>query len=82
MGENLPQVEKNKIVGKYTQQLINSEYNWTQVREIIVSGLKGQFRREKRRKKLGIPRFRSGKYSLSVRTDKRLLEKYNWFGKK
>ena len=82
IGENLTQNEKNEIIDVYTQQLINSEYNWRQARDIIVSGLKGQVRREKRRERLGIPKFRSGKYSLNIRTEKRLLEKYNWFRRK
>ena len=56
IGENLPQKEKNGIVDQYTQQLLNSEYSWRQIRDIIVSGLKGQIRREKRREKLGIPK--------------------------
>ena len=42
IGENLPQIERNEIVEKYTKQLINSENKWKQVRNIIVSGLKGQ----------------------------------------
>ena len=34
MGENLPQEDKNKVVNKYTQQLVNSEFNWRQCRDI------------------------------------------------
>ena len=82
IGEKVPKEEKNKVVNKYIQQLINSDYNWKQIHEIVVSGLKGNNRREKRREKLGIPKFRSGKYSLRERTDKKLLEKYNWFKQK
>jgi len=39
-------------------------------------------RKEARKKKLKIPRFRSGKCSLKARTDKKLLERYNWFKKR
>ena len=79
IGENIPQEEKNRIVNVYTQQLKNSGYNWKQTRDIIISGLKGHERREKRRKEKGLPKYRSGKMSLSKRTNKKLLEKYNWF---
>ena len=82
IGEKVPQEEKNRVVNKCIQQFINSDYNWKQINEIVVSGLKGNNRREKRREKLGIPKFRSGKYSLRERTDKKLLEKYNWFKQK
>ena len=47
IGENLPQIERNEIVEKYTQQLINSENKWKQVRNIIISGLKGQKKKRK-----------------------------------
>ena len=49
--EKLPQKEKNQIINKYTQQLINSEFNRKQIRDFIISGLKGYIRREIRRKK-------------------------------
>jgi len=78
---NLEQTEKDSIVNKYIQQLWNSEYNWKQCRDIVVSGLLGWKRKEARKLKLGIPRYRSGLVSLKERTEKRLLEKYNWFKK-
>ena len=73
--------DKMSIVDKYTQQLINSEYSWKSCREIVICGLKGWLRKEARKCKLGIPRFRSGQSSLKARSDKKLTEKYSWFKK-
>ena len=74
--------EKVRIVEQYTQQLVNSDYDWKFCREIIVSGLKGWKRKEARKQKLSIPRFRSGQSSLKTRSDRKLMEKYDWFKKK
>ena len=79
---DLEQSELNKIVDVYTQQLVNSEYSWRQAHEIVTSGLRGWIRKESRKQKLNVPRFRSGQYSLKTRSDKKLLEKYNWYKKK
>jgi len=79
ISDELEQNEKNIIVEKFTQQLVNSEYTWRTIREIVVSGLKGYKRKERNRIQNGIPKFRSGAYSLQKRTSKKLLEKYNWF---
>ena len=75
----LGQQEKNDIVNKYTQQLVNSEYNWKLCREIVVSGIVGFVRKLKRKVKQNIPKFRSGQFSLRTRVNKKLTEKYNWF---
>ena len=58
--------DKISIVDKYTQQLINSEYSWKSCREIVICGLKGWKRKEARKRRLGIPRFRSGQSSLQT----------------
>ena len=79
MGDNLPQQERDKVVDKYTQQLVNSGYSWKQCREIVISAIKGQVRKETMIKKLGIKKYRSGQESLNKRVNKKLLEKYNWF---
>ena len=79
MGDSLHQLERNEIVNKYTQQLVNSEYNWKQCHDIIVSGLKGHKRKVERIERLGDKRYRSGQSSLVSRVNKSLLEKYNWF---
>ena len=80
LGE-LDQNEIDNIIDKYIQQLINSEYNWKQIREIVVSALTGYVRKVDRNKRTDKPRYRSGKQSLKNRVDKKLLEKLNWFKK-
>ena len=79
--ENLCQSEKDAVIDKYTQQLVNSEFNWKQIHDIIVSGLKGYTRKEKRRMEKNTARFRSGASSLKTRVNKKLTEKYDWFRK-
>ena len=80
LGE-LDQNEIDNIIDKYIQQLINSEYNWKQIREIVVSALTGYVRKVDRNKRTDKPRYRSDKQSLKNRVDKKLLEKLNWFKK-
>ena len=80
--DEIPQNERNLVVAKYTQQLVNSGYSWKQCRDNIVSGLKGEIRREEKVKKMGTSRYRSGKESLNDRDNKPLLEKYHWFRRK
>ena len=82
LDEKLPLNEKIQVVNKFTQQLVNSEFAWKQIREIVTSALIGHVRREKRRKDSGKKRYRSGKESLNSRVEKKLLEKYQWFKKK
>ena len=81
IGNGVPQKDRDEIVNKYTQQLVNSEFSWKQCHDIIVSGLKGHVRKCKRIKKLGKPFYRSGQSSLMKRANEKLLEKYNWFRK-
>ena len=58
---------------------MNSEFNWKQVRDIITSGIIGHNRREIRKQRRNLPKYRSGQMSLKTRVEKKLLEKYNWF---
>ena len=81
IGDKVSQVEANEIIDKYTQQLVNSGFNWKQCRDIIVSGLKGQKRKIEKIRSKGKPIYRSGQSSLLKRVNKSLLEKYNWFRK-
>ena len=67
------------ISRQYVLPLQNLYQTTKQILDIVLSGLKGWIRREARKEKLKIPRFRSGQCSLKVRSDKRLIEKYNWF---
>ena len=67
--------DRIEIIDKFTQQLVNSEYNWKQCSDIIISGLKGWIRREARKVKLGVPRFRSGQFSIKARMEKKTPRK-------
>ena len=80
--EKLDKSEVISVIDKYVQQLCNSEFNWKQIRDKIVSALKGYSRKEKLRKLKNRGRYRSGKESLRTRVDKKLNEKYNWFRKR
>ena len=52
--------EKKEKIEHFTQQLINSGYNWSTIREIIVSSLRSVIRKEKKRLETGEKRYRTG----------------------
>ena len=79
LDDKLSQAETIEILNKYVQQLVNSEFKWQQIREIVVSALTGHYRREKKRKLNKKPKYRSGADSLKARVERKLVEKYNWF---
>ena len=79
LDEKISKEEMVEVVDKFIQQLVNSEFKPKQIREIVISGLTGYSRKEERRKRLGKPKYRSGKDSLETRVEKKLTEKYNWF---
>ena len=79
LDERLEKSEIIAVIDKFVQQLVNSEFSWTQCREIVISSLVGYNRKEKRRKLAGKPKYRSGVDSLEARVQKKLTEKYNWF---
>ena len=82
LDEKLEKEEVTAVINKFVQQLINSEFSWTQCREIVVSSLVGYKRKEKRRKLSNKPKYRSGFESLEARVEKKLTGKYNWFRSK
>ena len=71
--------ERISIVDKYTQQLLNSGYNRSQIKEIVVSALKGFKRKEEERKGDMKPKFRYGKNTVQIRNRRKLIEKVTWF---
>ena len=70
LDHNLPIEEKIEVIDKYTKQLVNSNYNWKQIRDIIVSALVGHIRREERKMENSENRYRSGIESLQTREHK------------
>ena len=79
LDEKLDKKEILEVIEKYIQQLKNSEFNWKQIRDIVISALKGFNRKENIRKEKKRKRYRTGKESLETRVEKKLTEKLNWF---
>ena len=79
MDHELPTKEKIRVIDMYTAQLVNSGYNWKQIRDIVVSALLRFVRREKRKENEGRDRYYSGQQSLQKREMKKLTEKTTWF---
>ena len=60
------------VIDKFTQQLVNSGYGFEQVREIVVSCLKGQNTKKLKRKTIGGKKYLSSKETLEDRIKKKL----------
>ena len=73
--------EKVEIIDHFTQQLKNSGYSNDQIREIIISGLKGVIRKEERKLNES-KRYRSSADTLIERERKKLTESTNWYREK
>ena len=54
MSEDIKLEEKIEVIDKFTQQLVNSGYEYRQVREIVASSLRGIRTKELRRKKMSM----------------------------
>ena len=70
MHESIELDEKIGVVDKYCQQLVNSGYSQKQIREIVVSSLKGTYKKEKR--KLKDMTFLEFLYEVGLRLKKKL----------
>ena len=82
VGGGVSRQEKVAIVDHYTKQLINSGYDRTMCREIVVCGLKVMRTKVLRRKKAGEKFYRTARSTLKRRVKKKLTAKTNWFKKK
>ena len=79
--EMIPQEERNVVVEKFILRLRRSGYNKDQVRNIIISGLKG-YQTKKERAKLNNKMLHRSATSTKVQRHKnKLLEKSTWFKK-
>ena len=78
LDESLDMKETLEIIDKNVQQLCNSEFNWKQTRNNVVSAIKGYKRKEMIRKSKNRTRYRN----LKARVYKKLTEKCNWFKKR
>ena len=70
--------EKIEVIEKFCQQLVNSGYDYPQVRNIVLSSLKGTLKKEKRLMKER-KRYKSSKETLSDRIEKKLTEAVSWY---
>ena len=75
------ETERIYIVDHFTRQLINSGYIESQLAEIVLSSLKGTFKKEKMLMQRG-KRFLSAAETLSERTRNKLLEATSWYREK
>ena len=79
MDENITEKEQVEKINHFTQQLINSGYQWGQTRDIIVSSLKGFMKKEMRRKESGEIRYRKAEETLEERIRRKLTENVQWY---
>ena len=82
IGENIPLGEVIDTIDNFTRQLKNSEYERKQIKNIIVSGMRGFQNKQERRKRAGEKFYRLAEDTLVTRTKKKLTEKTNWFRKR
>ena len=79
MDDEIMVEEKIEKIDHFTQQLVNSGYQWGQIREVIVSSLKGFMKREVRRKENREKRYRTSAQTLEKRIKKGLIENVQWY---
>ena len=71
--------EIEKVIEHYTTQLKNSDWEWKEAREIVISGYAGWVRKRRRREESGQDLYRSAAASLSARVRGKLTGKESWF---
>ena len=79
VGEGVPQDEKLEITERFIQEMINSGYARKNIRETVISGLKGFNTRFKNRMAKHGTYYRSAKQTLSGRNWKKLTQNTTWF---
>ena len=79
MDEGIEINEKLEKIDHFSQQLINSGYSWRQIREVVVSGMKGVVKEEARRREGGFKKYRTSAESLQSRIKKKLTENTQWY---
>ena len=82
MTEKLDQDTRDRVVDQFSDKLRTSGYNTIQIKQIIISGLKGYERRRRREMEGGTPIHRM-KYTMQKGRDlRKLVEKKNWYRRK
>ena len=67
------------VIEQFTQELKSSEYNITQAKEIVMSGIRGWNARKKKRSKNGQEFYRLAHTTQQERARKKLLEREEWY---
>ena len=80
--ELLPQGERNQVLEKFISKLEISGYNRAQIKNIIMSGLKGYESKVQRSRKQKTDLHRDAANTAGARNKKKLLGKTNWFKQK
>ena len=78
MDSEVSDKEKVDEIDHYVQQLINSEYSIPQIRDIVLSSIRGKQKKERLLENQDF-RFRSAEESLDNRIKKKLLESTSWY---
>ena len=79
MDDEIGENERVCKINHFTQQLINSGYQWEQIREIIISSLKGFLKKEVRRKEKEESRYKKAEETLEERIKRKLTENVTWY---
>ena len=79
MSDDVTINEKIEVIDKFTQQMVNSNYERKQIIDVVLSSLKGTATKEKRRKKKKERKYKSSKETLSERIEKKLTEAVSWY---
>ena len=79
MDEEITVQERVSKIDHFTQQLINSGYQWAQIRDVVVSSLKGFLKKEVKRKEREERKYRTSAETLEERIRKSLIENVQWY---
>ena len=80
--DRISQMERMQILDDFSEKMLRSGYNITQVREILISGIRGYLRKLNLAKQRGTKLYRSAKSSLADRIKKKIFEKTSWYREK
>ena len=68
-----------EVIEVFICEMKSSGYSREQTRNTVISGIKGWKRKVEKRRKEGVPFYRSAKSTLSGRVRKKLLERETWY---
>ena len=80
--ETTSQRERNEILNSFSEKMLRSGYDISQVREIFISGIRGYMRKVSLAEQKGSNLYRSAKSSLAERIKKKVFEKTSWYREK